>query len=208
LNELNGDTRLSAADRLRYLWRNARRGLGDCVATQFSELRHWPANAVARQALVSASPSPGRALSEAFIIEQLPKLLPPGEINVLEVGCGSGRARELLARAGFHGTYTGVDISDRFDAYLWHGYRQFARGGVAARFIPDRTAVYGLGGMFSLVLHVAFITVPEMLLRLPARRKVAALYRLCARGALVAERFMPFGAVMYGVCERAPDDNE
>jgi SAM-dependent methyltransferase len=276
LNELNGDTRLSAADRLRYLWRNGRRGLGDCVATQLSELRHWPANAVARQALVSASPSPGRALSEAFIIEQLPKLLPPGEINVLEVGCGSGRARELLARAGFHGTYTGVDISDRFDtgrdtpfastfelmdahnlepgarfdlifsnsalehipddarliahlrttlrpgglqlhiipsgaalyAYLWHGYRQYARGGVAARFIPDRTAVYGLGGMFSLVLHVAFITVPEMLLRLPARRKVAALYRLCARGALVADRFMPFGAVMYGVCERAPDDNE
>lgn len=273
MTELNGDERLRPADRLRYLWQNALRGLRDLSPTQFAVYRHWRANAAARAALVSESPSPGRALAEAFVVSELPKLLPPGEINVLEVGCGSGRARELLARAGFHGTYTGVDVSDRFDrerdtafassfqlmdahdlesgarfdlvfsnsalehipddtkliahlrttlrpggiqlhiipsgaalyAYLWHGYRQYARGAVTRRFLPDNTSVFALGGMFSLLLHMVFITVPEMLLRLPVRQKASALYRPLMRAAIQADRFAPFGAVMYGICERAPD---
>lgn len=273
MTELNGDTRLRPADRMRYLWRNALRGLRDLGPAQFALFRHWHADTAARAALMSASPSPGRALAEAFIVAELPRLLPPGEINVLEVGCGSGRARELLARAGYHGTYTGVDVSDRFDreratpfassfrlmdahdlesdsrfdlifsnsalehipddtrliahlrttlrpggiqlhiipsgaalyAYLWHGYRQYARCAVARRFLPGNTSVYALGGMFSLLLHMIFITVPEMLLRLPVRKKASALYRPLMRGAILADRFAPFGAVMYGVCERAPD---
>jgi len=273
LSELNGDERLRPVDRLRYLWRNAWRGLRDLGPIRFAVYQHWRADTEARATFTSESPSPGRALAETFIIGELPRLLPPGKINVLEVGCGSGRARELLARAGFHGTYTGVDVSDRFDttretpfvsdfhlmdahdiepgarydlvfsnsalehipndgrliahlrttlrpggiqlhiipsgaalyAYLWHGYRQYARRAVAARFLPDRTSVYLLGGMFSLVLHILLIAIPEILLRLPLRRKLAGLYRPLMRAALTADRFAPFGAVMYGVCERAPD---
>lgn len=273
MSELNGDVPLRPADRLRYLWQNAVRGLYDLTPTQFAVHRHWRADTTACAALKSASPSPGRALSEAFMVAELPDLIPPGKIDVLEVGCGSGRAREILARAGYHGTYTGVDVFDRFDrdpetpfessfalmdahdlepgarfdlifsnsalehipddarliahlrtllrpggiqlhiipsgaalyAYLWHGYRQYARGAVAKRFKSDNTSVFALGGMFSLLLHMIFITIPEMLLRLPARRKLAPLYRPLMRTAILADRFAPFGAVMYGICERAPD---
>jgi SAM-dependent methyltransferase len=273
LSELNGDERLRAADRLRYLWRNAWRGLCDLRPTQFASHQHWRANRAAHAAFASASPSPGRSLAEAFIVTELPKLLASGPISVLEVGCGSGRARELIANAGFHGYYKGVDISDRFDhaletpfssdfelsdahdidpgarfdlifsnsalehipddtaliahlrtllrpggvqlhiipsgaalyAYLWHGYRQYARRAVAARFLPDRTSVYLLGGMFSLVAHILLIAIPEILLRRPVRQKFAGLYRPLMRAALTADRCMPFGAVMYGVCERAPN---
>lgn len=273
MSELNGDERLRPADRLCYLWRNALRGWRDLGPTRFAGHRHWRADEEARAAFGAASPSPGRALAEAFIIRELPRLLPPGRINVLEVGCGSGRGRGLLARAGFHGTYTGVDVSDRFDtsqesrfvsefhlmdahdiepgarfdlvfsnsalehipedekliahlrstlrpggiqlhiipsgaalyAYLWHGYRQYARRAVATRFPADRTSVYLLGGMFSLVLHILLITIPEILMRLPLRRKFASLYRPLMRAALTADRIAPFGAVMYGVCERAPE---
>lgn len=275
MTELNGDERLRPSDRVRYLWQNALRGLCSLSPTQFAAFRHWRADKLVQAAFVSASPSPGRALAEAFVVAELPRLLPPGEINVLEVGCGSGRARELLARAGFHGTYTGVDVSDRFDreretpfasgfqlmdahdlepgarfdlifsnsalehipddakliahlrttlrpggiqlhiipsgaalyAYLWHGYRQYARGAVARRFVPANTSVFALGGMFSLLLHVVSITVPELLLRVPVREKASALYRPLMRAAIHADRFAPFGAVMYGICERAPDGN-
>ncbi len=276
MSELNGDVRLRPTDRLRYLWQNALRGLRDLTPVQFAVYRHWRANTAAREALRSASPSPGRALAEAFIVAELPKLIAPGEISVLEVGCGSGRARELLSRAGFQGTYTGVDVSDRFDrqlktpfasnfelmdahdlapgarfdlvfsnsalehipddekliahlrttlrpggiqlhiipsgaalyAYLWHGFRQYARGAVAQRFLSPNTSVFALGGMFSLTLHMIFITVPEMLLQLPARQNFSALYRPLMRGAIVADAVMPFGAVMYGICERAPGAKE
>jgi len=272
LSELNGDVRLRPADRMRYLWQNAIRGLRDLTPTQFATHQHWRADAAALAALKSASPSPGRALSEAFMVAELPKMIPPGKINVLEVGCGSGRAREILAQAGYHGTYTGVDVFDRFDrerdtpfdssfelidahdlepgarfdlifsnsalehipddaklithlrttlrpggiqlhiipsgaalyAYLWHGYRQYARGAVAKRFKSSNTSVFALGGLFSLLLHVIFITIPEMLLRLPARKKLAPLYRPLMRAAILADRFAPFGAVMYGICERRP----
>jgi len=48
LSELNGDVRLRPADRMRYLWQNAIRGLRDLTPTQFAIHQHWRADAAAR----------------------------------------------------------------------------------------------------------------------------------------------------------------
>lgn len=58
--------------------------------------------------------SPSRLLVELFIEQELPRLLPPREIDVLEIGCGSGSMAARLARNGYCGTYVGVDIKDKF----------------------------------------------------------------------------------------------
>ncbi len=177
-----------------------------CVRPDADTIRGPPA--LARRHGRAAPPSspprhhPAARFPKPLWWPSFPRLIPPGKIDVLEVGCGSGRAREILARAGYHGTYTGVDVFDRFDrepetpfessfelmdahdlepgarfdlifsnsalehipddaqliahlrttlrpggiqlhiipsgaalyAYLWHGYRQYARGAVAKRF--------------------------------------------------------------------------
>lgn len=270
-DELNGDTRLSPGDRLRYLWRNALRNCGGGRHPAFAGRVAWQPADRGRPAFADATPSPGRAMAERFFVEELPRLLPPGEISVLEIGCGSGRARALLARAGYTGRYTGIDVQDRFDrdldtpfvsqfrmmdahaiepeprfdlvisnsalehipddaalaprlaatlcpgglqlhivpagaalwTYLWHGYRQYSPAALAARFAPERTTLYALGGLASLSAHLVFVTLAEMLLRLPARRSLRGLYVACVRGAFALDRVLPVAPVMYAVCARS-----
>ena len=108
--ELNGDTRLSPADRLRYLWRNTLRWLGDVgrgpATTPFAP--NWAACAP-----LFVGQSPSRLITEAFI-QTLPTRLSPRDIEVLELGCGSGSMVLRLARLGYSGRYVGVDIDNRF----------------------------------------------------------------------------------------------
>jgi len=58
--------------------------------------------------------SPGRCLVEKFIHLELPKILQTQHVDVLEIGCGSGSLLRLLEDGGFLGTYTGIDIENRF----------------------------------------------------------------------------------------------
>jgi 2-polyprenyl-3-methyl-5-hydroxy-6-metoxy-1,4-benzoquinol methylase len=212
-------------------------------------------------------------LTEAFIETELPRLLPPQRTGqILEVGCGSGRLSDMLWRQGYRGSYTGIDVTDRYvettndglakrfmvsDAqtyqpplpvdlvisvsvlehipddrtvtdhmraalapgglqvhfvpsgcglfvYLWHGWRQYTRGRIGTQFEPQRTTVYALGGLFSTLLHVTFITGGEMILRLPMRRRLTGLYVRLLDTALRLDRFVPVGATMFVICERAP----
>lgn len=109
LQEINGDDRLGFVDRLKYLWRNLWRNMAGC--TEPLAIRTWRSPPDIRLGTFS----PGRCLTEAFISHQLPQLLAPGEVSVLDVGCGSGRTSDLLATAGYTGRYLGVDLDDRFD---------------------------------------------------------------------------------------------
>ncbi len=113
--EINGDDRLGAGDRLRYLWRNALANLCGARRPAFRAFARWsPPQSVVASARGNPT-SPGRLLAEAFIVHELPGRLPPGPIKVLEIGCGAGRTRRQLVRAGYNGRYTGLDVEDRFD---------------------------------------------------------------------------------------------
>ncbi len=267
-NEICGDLRLSAADRLRYLFRNACRNL--------SSLGRGPKTRAFRPDLRRADAamsgqSPGRLQTELFIESELPKLLPPRPLEVLEIGCGAGTMRYRLARLGYSGRYTGVDIQDRFrrdssggqpfevefyltDAhifvparpvellfsnstlehvpndrklierlpqffapggvelqvvpsgsslasYLWHGYRQYTPASLVERF-GERIEIVRIGGLASLLLHMTFITGPEMLLRRSLRKAAPRLYRACLRAALRLDRILPFCPTAYAVIRR------
>ncbi len=76
--------------------------------------RRWrpPESVIAQSGKAAYSPS--RLLSEGFIREQLPRILDPARIDVLDIGCGSGYNRCLLEDAGYSGTYTGIDVANRF----------------------------------------------------------------------------------------------
>lgn len=113
--EINGDLRLSAVDRLRYLWQNFRRNIasgGRGPSTRaFVVRRDEVAGRICGQ-------SPSRLLTELFIDRELPGFLPIGEVRVLEIGCGSGSLLRRLAVLGYRGQYTGVDVQDRFQRDL------------------------------------------------------------------------------------------
>ncbi len=115
--EINGDMSLGTADRVRYLAGNLTRNLRGAFAP--TTIRYWrhPDGLLGKTALGSASP--GRLLSEAFIQHELPRLVAPRSLRVLDIGCGSGRMAKLLAEAGYSGDYLGIDPQDRFRAQEW-----------------------------------------------------------------------------------------
>ncbi len=116
-SEINGDLRLGAADRVRYLAGNLMRNLRGAFAP--ATIRYWRYPDSLLRAAALGPASPGRLLSEAFIRHELPKLVPPRPLEVLDIGCGSGRMAKLLAEAGYSGDYTGIDPADRFRAQEW-----------------------------------------------------------------------------------------
>lgn len=118
-SEINGDQRLSASDRIRYLAANFARNLASGAATLTT--RQWcpPKSELSHADTATASPS--RWLTEAFIRHALPGLLNRREIAILDIGCGSEGICRSLVEAGFCGRYTGVDINDNFAAGQWAG---------------------------------------------------------------------------------------
>ena len=83
--------------------------------------------------------------------------------------------------------------------YLWHGFRQYTLGDIEDRFENENVKVYALGGLFSCLLHLIFITVLEMRLRLPVRKWFRGLYMMLLRFSLRADRFLPIAPVAYVV---------
>jgi len=266
-NELNGDIRLSPWDRLLYLVRNLlRNGVG---ARGVIVVRPFCRGHVGD---ADGTPSPTRFLGQVFIREELPNLVAAREIRVLDVGCGSGRMSRLLARAGFRGTYVGVDIDNRFsrdadggtefsrrfihgDAhdlpeaetfdlvfsssalehipddrrllekldrlvapggmqvhivpsgwglplYLWHGFRQYPLSRIESMFSEGRTEIYGLGGLCCFLLHLGFISVGEIVLRLRLRTAFPRLYRVLLNKALILDSRFGGCPGMYVVCRK------
>lgn len=90
--------------------------------------------------------------------------------------------------------------------YLWHGYRQYTAPALGDRFDPGRVRVFGLGGLASFLLHLVFITIGEMLSRLPVRKRLPGLYGRLLDAALGADRWLPWCPTMVVVCQRKPEE--
>lgn len=173
-NEISGDGRLTLTQRLLYLAQNLYRNtrLGTCTATRI----RFTAGRLPR---TPSTASPGRALTEAFLHSELPKMRPPGKLRVLEIGCGSGSLTKLLTEFGYSGSYVGVDIADRFDRAAQAGFQRDFVLADAHRFEPD--------GQFDLVISVSALEhIPE------DRRLIDQLARYVAPGGLQVH-FVPSG---------------
>jgi SAM-dependent methyltransferase len=108
--ELSGDSRLTVAQRLQYLLCNLARKVVQRGPIPIVE-RFFPSGIAAG----SGTPSPSRLLTEAYLVQRLPQLLPVGPLSVLEIGCETGSLCRRLADLGYSGTYIGIDVVDRFD---------------------------------------------------------------------------------------------
>ena len=109
VREINGDIKLSLLQRLHYIWINAVRNL----RWQSPSINHVSFTA-SRHQKTSSLASPSRVLTEAYLYQYLPKLLPHRQINILDIGCGSGSMAQVLADLAYTGTYVGLDIQNRF----------------------------------------------------------------------------------------------
>lgn len=63
--------------------------------------------------------SPARVYADCFLYEKLGQIMPKKEVNVLDVGCGSGYIREIFSDLGYKINYSGVDIKrhDKFNDF-------------------------------------------------------------------------------------------
>ena len=91
--------------------------------------------------------------------------------------------------------------------YLWHGYRQYTLVSIDARFDSQRTSIFAMGGAASFVLHLLFITVGEILLRLRLRQRFPWLYGRMLDACLRFDRLVPVCATMYAVCQTSASVN-
>lgn len=121
MSEICGDGRLPIGRRLAYLLRNTAVNLLQAGIRPRID-RGFPIHL--DEAYGAASPS--RALTDSFLRMRLPQVIPLGPIRVLEIGCGSGSLCRKLAAIGYTGSYTGIDIHDRFNHEAIPGFsRQF-----------------------------------------------------------------------------------
>jgi len=63
--------------------------------------------------------SPSRKYLDQFLTSELLNIIPIKYVSLLDIGCGSGYVRKILADAGFAGEYAGVDLykHDNFDKF-------------------------------------------------------------------------------------------
>lgn len=113
------------------------------------------------------------------LLEKLDRLVAPGGLQVHMVPSGWG----LLL-------------------YLWHGYRQYPLSRIASLFPAKGTDVYGLGGICCFLLHLAFISLGEIVLRLKLRARLPRLYRNLLNGAVTIDRGLGFCPGMYVICRK------
>jgi len=91
------------ATKLAYLAKNLARGVLGCFARIPSRHYRHPVQVV-------NSNTVGRQYLDDFLKHSLPVLVPPGNTTILDVGCGDGYLRSILAELGYSGKYVGLDV--------------------------------------------------------------------------------------------------
>lgn len=103
-HKLNGDVKLSPAQRLTYLGYHFFRGLIGSFST-LSISHFHPTNLPN-----ITKDSPGRLSINSFLTHMAPLIKPKTGLDIIDIGCGSGYIADILEREGITGTYTGIDI--------------------------------------------------------------------------------------------------
>lgn len=117
MREISGDTKLNFKDRIRYLSYNFTRGISGQRTLIYST--SWSVPESVRLSEQDIGKNPDRVAIDYFIEKELPKIIPPSRVSILDIGCRDGYVRKILERAGYRGYYFGTDIakSPKFDSY-------------------------------------------------------------------------------------------
>lgn len=92
-----------------------------------------------------AHDSPGRALANRFLHENLSALLPKKEILMLDIGCGSGYVRKIFHDLGYKLSYAGVDIEKH------KNFRQFNQYASVSDFVKIKIEDFNTGNKYDIV---------------------------------------------------------
>lgn len=114
--------------------------------------------------------------------------------HVVDDHAAIDRCRELTGDSGIQ-----VHIVPAFwslFAYLWHGYRQYTPKRVQSLFRGQPYRVYRLGGLASLVVHIASITIPERIIGRQTIRNTAWYYKAVYLAQKI-DRLLPICSMMY-----------
>jgi glycosyltransferase involved in cell wall biosynthesis len=101
--DIGEDNVLTKREKLTYLLQNFLRGV-----TSWSlpgKVKGWKGKVVP-----NGSDSPGRLYVDTYLRQELPRLVLPGKIRVLDIGCGTGYVHTLLSELGYSGEYVGLDV--------------------------------------------------------------------------------------------------
>ncbi|GAG77522.1 unnamed protein product, partial [marine sediment metagenome] len=90
--------------------------------------------------------SPTRNYVNKFLDNFLKELTALGKINILDIGCGSGYIREILAGYSFSGDYTGVDIQKHKD------FEKYNLKNFSSVFIKSRIEDFKTNKKFDLII--------------------------------------------------------
>ena len=147
--EICGDGAMSPGARLAYLVTNAGRNIVGAFASLSVERWRLPLAEIKRARHRVTSPS--RIVSEHALSSVLRSWAPDRPITIIDIGCGSGGARELFAAAGLKGTYVGVDIEDRFREGDWPMFEsRFVQADAHVADLPPADLIFS----FSALEHI------------------------------------------------------
>ena len=85
--------------------------------------------------------------------------------------------------------------------YLWHGWRQYSTYRISQTFPPQSTFI-ALGGFLTFILHIMFITVPEIIFRLNLRNRFPYTYSKLLRLCCMYDKYFPFCSTMIVVISK------
>lgn len=148
--EVSGDGRMRPLDRLRWLAINATRNIAGGFTPVPMERGRPDTRALTLAPGWRGSPS--RLISDAVLRHELAALFGGRPVHIIDVGCGSGGARQHFVDAGLTGTYLGIDIDDRFDHLaVFEGIEGgFEQGDAHAVALPQADLVFS----FSALEHI------------------------------------------------------
>lgn len=109
---LNGDRPLTAEERAAYMAHHRARNAVNSAASRTASVRTLPAPA--SRAAADPGSTPARVATLRFFEWAAQHLAPSfsgRDVTIVDPGCGTGRQLAHFERAGFRGTYIGIEIS-------------------------------------------------------------------------------------------------